>query len=330
MDICDIVNTLFHAFDQSAIPAFRAFINRHPVVSKWSIASDYSDNCFAFTIFPYNELPPKTFNYIQSKLPKDIKEIRDISESVISFFQEPNRFHIAIVVQGKPNLFIPDPDTGDTSLDVARNCIKADYTRNAGGTPDALNKIKALYLESKKKSFNLTLFSNMVMLAAFYAFISLLLSIEQKTETIGWFSDRDKMVSYCSGVIWVFSMEAFSVLSKTMEITSIPEIVIGGHTENPEPMWYDQLIRPADYLAGALANLNIPTNGPIAKKNTKQYKLLAAILPNNENIVILQFKFAKHPAIASVGQMFFLLKLTMIFTLSKDIETIPSPIDAMI
>lgn len=310
MTICDIVGTLFNYFDSNGIIAFRNFVNRHPAVSKWSIASDYSNQnkCFVFTIFPYTELPQETFNYIQSKLPKDIKKTRDISKEAIYFFHEPNRFYISFIIQGKPILFTPN--VGHTSLNVIRNCIAADYNRAvvAGGAPEALMKMKALHTESQKNNFNQPLFNNILILSAFYVFISLLLSRERKTEIIGWFSDRDKMTSYCSGVIWVLSMQAFGALSVTMGITSTPEIVIGGNTETPIPMWYDQLIRPADYLAAALASLNINADGSLVREDTKHYKILATTLPDNENIVVFQLKFEKNSSFATIAQMTFSAK----------------------
>jgi len=284
--ICNLAWTFLCGFDDTAIKIFREFIKRHPTVNKWNIASDYSDGCYSFIISPAPGSPQESFDLVQSKLPKDIKEVRDISEDAISFLYEADKFIIAFKVKGKAKLF------GDNFQ--ARNYIDTEYQKASKiANPETLKMMKELYKKSLNNNFNLSLFTNLIMLSSFFVFISSLLSRESPAEIIGWFSDRDKMTSYCYGVIWVFSMQSFKALSDSIAI-KFPQVFIGGSAEIPEPMWYDSWIRTADYISGALSHLDISVDGTVKKADTKQYQILSRVIADNENIIIFQLEFVNY------------------------------------
>jgi len=306
MNIYTIVQSLLHVFDQRQINVFRAFLNRYPKIKKWSIASDYSTtdkknvfDCFSFVVYPYKEFPPAAFDYIASKLATDIKKKRNVSEDVITFFQESNRFYICIILDKKRN----------TSLKVARRNIKAVFNHaiSNGSSQDAVCKIRELLNKSKNKAFNLKLYSDIILLAAFYNFISILLLRECQVEIIGWFSDRDNMTNYCNGVVWVFAMAGLSLAKEIGLRLDDTKIFIGSNNESSreQGMWYDALIRPADYLCNVLANWRVSQDGCLSVNHPKQRKMLQHIVTDNENIVILYPKFQDANSFPIVNQIIF-------------------------
>lgn len=301
MNIYNIVQALLHTFentnDQKPIDDFRLFLACYPGITKWVIASDYcigdkqnQYDCFSFTLFPYDELPTTTFNYIRSKLPKDIKKVKELPKDAVSFFHEPRRFYVSIVIDRKRNLFISD--SNGTALDKARVHIKSDLQRAIKNnySLETRQRLRKLVEKSEAKSFSLKLYENIILLASFYIFISVLFLKECKIEKIGWFSDRDKMISYCDNVIWDFAKSSFYIISDAMGLnTTGDEILIAGHKEAPEikEMWYDELIRPADYLSSSLSSWSISADGKLHIPNTKQGELLRHAIAGNRNIVVL-------------------------------------------
>jgi hypothetical protein len=88
--------------------------------------------------------------------------------------------------------------------------------------------------------------------------------LSNQKRPIGWFSDRDKLTTWCDGVLWDYAMENVlgiaDQLGIRLEATQFPIAVPDPSTPAKDPLWYDELIRIADYFAGSLAAFDKATN----------------------------------------------------------------------
>jgi hypothetical protein len=155
---------------------------------------------------------------------------------------------------------------------------------------EAVGRFRKLVNESSANSFNKELFGDMILLAYFFSFISLLIARERKTELIAWFSDRDSMTEWCDGVLWNMALEDIHGFAEYLKI-AIPTtefLPIGMPDPTTGEMWFDHLVRLADYIAGSLAVWDTKNNQvPTTPKSDKFLKVIEEVIADSDNLVVL-------------------------------------------
>jgi hypothetical protein len=80
-----LVDLLIATFGRSAIREFRKFLTKHPIVTKWMIASDFvinesqaASDAYAYTFFPYNAEIQDLKAKIVKLVPKDFKKTKTV------------------------------------------------------------------------------------------------------------------------------------------------------------------------------------------------------------------------------------------------------------
>lgn len=303
-----IIRCLFETFDKSAVLLFREFLAAQTSITSWLVASDYClhdasrpADCFAFSIIPYDDNLQNTLDSIQHAVPRDIKKAKTINEETITFLQDPRRFHICFRLDKDRLVFTNSADTDP--LTIAREIIRlsTDWALRVGHDAQQIARMKKLQQASLKKRFNVALMSDIVLLATFYSFVSLLLVREGRPQIIGWFSDRDKMTTWCDGVLWYYILEAVVDLGEQLQIPvkdihfviGVPEAVQltaqPNSTSSAKPMWFDELIRLADHFAGTLAAWDTKTNTVLGKMD-KFVRMFEDVIADARNLVILDLK----------------------------------------
>lgn len=187
-----IAQTLLDGFYESSFLAlFRDFLMRRQGVTKWMIVSDYClhdpsrpEDAIAFSIVPYDDWLPDIMDRLRSALPRDIKSTTNIPKATIEYLRQPHLFHIGIVLDKHRSFFTNGP--GSNELIIARESIKLDSEETVAKGRDAgrIARIKSLQQASLANGFNVSLMSDLALLAVLYPFVSLLLVRESKPTII--------------------------------------------------------------------------------------------------------------------------------------------------
>lgn len=297
----DFIKNIFTTFDGSAINEFRAFLENNRGVKKWMIAADYCihdtnrpNNAYAFTIIPYDAYPDQLKQEINASLPKDLKKTKKIDEAARDFLNHPRRFHIGFVLQGDPAVFNNGDDT--PPLTVARQSVAATlaWAEEMGRSSEAIRKLKLLKQESLANRFNHKLLADLYVLSYLFAFVSVLLARERHIDIVGWFSDRDRMTTWCEGVIWNLGTETVYGIAQRLNIPfpegmPIVAIPVLGASENP--MWFDEFIRLPDYIAGILAAWDFSTNQLPMSGQNKYLRLAEDVVADSENMIVIKIRY---------------------------------------
>jgi hypothetical protein len=292
----EIAKIFLECFDGSAIHAFRDFLERYPSVRKWMIAADFSLHnnnrpldCFAFTIIPYDAWPTDIERDVAAALPQDLKRSKMLNDDAIQWLREPRRFHIAITVNDHPAVFSNGP--GSVALTVAREHIATTLNQAiTGGIPgETIKRLMKLRQDAQANSFNVRLFADIWLLAVWFAVLTVLLGRERRCDIIGWFPDRDNMTNYCDHIWYDYALwnaqsfaEAFSVdMTRTRCPAGAPD-----RSGPKERMWFDYMIRAADWFAGAVAAWDRKKN-LIPGDRPKYRQMLEDVIAPAGNIVLL-------------------------------------------
>lgn len=278
-------------FSQSSLDDLRRFLRTKPEVRKWLIVADYCVrdstrpmDCFAFSIVPWDESFLRMQTAIRRDLPRDLKKKKILNPDELRVLRGSDWFHLCFVTDNKPPIF--SDGLNDDERRNARTYIKRwlGHFEEKQRAETEIAKVRKLYRKSLANSFDVSLFTSLYLTHFFFAYITLLLRREAHAEMVGWFSDRDAMSDWCDGVLWALTMETFGGFAEANGIDpkkfkiaqGVPEVDPGGK------MWFDDLIRQADHLAGVLASWNIPD------KSEKYVQIARDVMADNANVVVLR------------------------------------------
>ena len=126
--------------------------------------------------------------------------------------------------------------------------------------------------------------------AAFAGFLTYLICAARRTSRVGWFSDRDSIITshkafahhlYASNVI-VFSERYFKGWPG-------PSLGVNGSVEEGGTLWCDPILRVPEYVAGTVSAWNVEQNTiPEARKYRQ---LLTEGIASNPNVQLLRLIF---------------------------------------
>ena len=296
----DVFKCLFQTFDGSAVQDFRAFLQGNPGVRKWIIAADFcladkdkANSVFAFTLIPYDACIDDMQREIRKALPKDIKKTQEIDQSGIELLKSPRRFNFAFIFGEHPDLF-PSPDRA-SRLGAARQSLDlaVDQLNNLGRKKEQLKRLKGLRQKSLAKGFNVDLLSDLTLLAHLFCFITLVLQRERPCELVSWFPDRDSMTTWEDGAVWDIALESLAGLSEHFSILQPTRpIGVGAAPDgDTDALWFDDLIRLPDYIAGLFASWDLKLNAIDAKPKYKQ--LTTGVAAVAMNLVAMNVRYGQ-------------------------------------
>jgi len=267
---------------------------------KWMIFSDYvldddtkPNDVFAFTVFPYFVHFDDLKGAFATAAPRDIKKTREVTAEMIRAMRSEWLFNWAFVFSGRYRLFgsnaVDERKNLVSGLDVASRMVK-DWQSNVQNPPSSwkhfLEKLEAMKQELQKNSPNMKLMRSICLTAIFGGYIMYLVIKHAQPEIVGWFSDRDNILSYCDGIVFDLLGSNQHGLCERDGISRSAKIIIAT-PDAQGPNWYDEMLRVPDYLAGTLADWNRSTND-ISKE--KFVKIVEDVLADNRNLSIFEFK----------------------------------------
>lgn len=110
-------------------------------------------------------------------------------------------------------------------------------------------------------------------------------------EQIGWFPDRDNMTNYCEHV-WVrYAMWNAQAFADRFQVDMRATECFAGAPDRSGPkeqMWFDYMIRAADWFAGAVAAWD-RDNNLIPGEHAKYRQMLEDVIAGADNVIVLHF-----------------------------------------
>lgn len=298
MNPADFADCFIETFDKSARSVFQRWLARLPAATKWIIAADFSlhdakrpQDCFAFSIIPYDRYPHEFAEEVSQKLPRDLKNSKTLEDAGVAWLRDPRHFHILIPMHQDRMYYSDISGSKAKAIEVARQSLVGDLAGmvRLERHKEQIDRFRSAVTRSRANSFKLRLFSDLTLLSLYLAIASLLLCRERKPAMISWFCDRDKMTNYLDGIVWDYATENFRGLAQRagIDIADVePVIGVPDRSSGTEVMWFDQYIRAPDWLAGAIAAWDRSTNR-LAGESTKYVRLIDEVIADSDNTVIL-------------------------------------------
>lgn len=297
----NVLEALDESFHKSSIYELERYLADNSGHKKWSMFSDYcigddhkENDSIAFTIMPHDEYFEILKERIASLSPTDIKRKRAVNEDFISYLNEKRLFHIAFILKStkglttrqgaeQKELIAADLDGFMKMLDM--------WTESTPTQSIYFNSVKKKLMLAKqellKKSANFTLFREVILVPFLAGYISYLFTKLNDAKIFGWFSDRDRLFeAYNMLAVDLFAINHSSICQKNLVDNSITQIVIGDPSGGETgTVWYDELNRMPDHVAGVLADWNLVTNTCTREKFAS---LINGFFAVNSRLVVLK------------------------------------------
>lgn len=261
-------------FNKSSHVLFSDFFRKNGDVSKWMIFSDYvlndknkSNDVITFSILPYAGDFYKLGDKIKKLSFKDVKNLKRVNAGFLEFINESEILNISVVLDKN---MVLDPFNEREAL---KTCYKAalnqvDYwIENEGQNENYLRLKKAYNImldEVSRKGVNLRNIRNIEIVSNLIAYITFQVCLSSKVDIIGWFSDRDSMLTHKNGkfsmpVIFDLAYNLFHVLMSSKDENYVEKFVFG-LPEQTGNLWYDSFNRIPDLIAATLADFDYKNN----------------------------------------------------------------------
>jgi hypothetical protein len=240
---------------------------------------------------PYDAWPAEIKREVALALPKDLKKSKALDEAGVDWLRDRRRFHVMITVNKDRMPFSNGP--GTDPLAIAREHIDKTLAQAAalGAKADTIKRFRKLKTEAQAKAFNVDLLGDLWLLALWYAVLTIILGRERPCEIIGWFPDRDDMTNWCDGIWQDYADWNVHALAEALTVDMrSTQLAVGtpDRSGDKEIMWYDYMIRPADWFAGSVAAWD-RKNNRIPGEHSKYQQMLEDVVADADNVVILHF-----------------------------------------
>lgn len=276
---------------------FRAFV-RGTHTRKWMISADFVlsgdervNDTFAFTVFRYDKDDiAEVMSEARRAIPRDLKRVRSIGSEALAYLAGRERFHFC---------FMPDrarhvADTVEDARAVIDDTIASIGQWPHGADRDAYGAaFAALRQEAKARRFPVALLNDVVLLAALAACIAFLIAKHSDPELVTWFVDRDKMTTAFKGIVTWAMTANFAALcgnggvdrGRVTLVNAVETEATGG-----KEGWFDALVRPADYIAGAMARWDLREN-VLRSGSDKFVQMVDSVIGENPHVAVAYLHF---------------------------------------
>ncbi|WGI23645.1 hypothetical protein QEN58_09775 [Halomonas alkaliantarctica] len=295
--IHNFLSSFDETFNQSSYAIFSEFFKKNENVSKWMIFSDYvlndknkPNDVITFSILPYSEDFERLKEKINGLSFKDIKNLSRVNTEFLEFINKSEILNISILIDKNMTL---DPINEREAL---KTCYKTainqvDYwIRNEGENENYLRIKKAYNVmlhEVSKQGVNLRNIRNIEIVSNFIAYITFQACLLLKVDIIGWFSDRDSMLTHKDGkfsmpVIFDLAYNLFHALMLSKD-KDYAENFVFGLPEQTGDLWYDSFNRIPDLIAATLADYDYENN---ISSHSKFFPVIENVITNKEKNLI--------------------------------------------
>ena len=300
-------------FNQSNHIKIKRFFEKNKNIPKWMIFSDYvlhdknkPNDVITFSIFPYTEDFFKLGKKIDLLSFKDTKKLKRINNEFIKFIKHSEILNLSILLTKERKL---DPfnerEMLKTRYKMAMKQVQT-WIKKQGENKyfkQLLSNLLLILNELDKPGSNLKAIRDIEIVSSLTAYIAFKISQEIKIDTIGWFSDRDAMLSYkiaklSKPIIYDLAFNTYHNFMSNLN-EEYTEKLVFGLPEREGRVWYDSYNRVPDVIAATLADYNYEQN---ICSHDKYIPIVENILASNEKSIIYKITFddSKNPFSAGV------------------------------
>ncbi|WP_346209105.1 hypothetical protein [Aeromonas salmonicida] len=303
--IHDFLTHFDDTFNKSSHVIFENFFKNNGHIRKWMVFSDYALNdinkvndVITFSILPYTDDFFERGKIIQQHSFKDIKKLKRVNKSFIDYINKNQILNISVLLDKDFKL---DPYN---EREMLKTCYKtasnqvAFWIRNEGEKERykyLLSAYTTLLNEVSRQGANLRNIRNIEIVSNLAAYIIFQICISSKVDIIGWFSDRDAMLTHKAGkfkrpIIFDLVQNLFNNLMLSKHEGYHEKLVFG----LPEPkgqLWYDSYNRIPDLIAATLADYDYINN---VCSHDKFIPIIDNVLINKEKTITYKIFSEEH------------------------------------
>ena len=297
MDIRSLATTFLETFDGSARAEFESFMRRYPLTKTWLISADYvigdtgrPNDVFAFSIMPYVDEISVLRARLAKGMPRDLKATKSLTPAAKHVLRGPEVFHVPVIL---PKHRLIMGATGAQSVVNGRR-VAADLVRDAlemerGDV--AVNVMRRLEKVTRRKGYNHRLLADVLLLGMLLPLLSVAILRERSGSEVVWMSDRDSMTEWCGGALWHIAQLNVRGIAESLHLNPGamgPGVCV---PTADGTMWFDEMIRLPDHMAGALAAWDTSTDEPASTSNVQLISdMLGEIFAGADNVAVIRLR----------------------------------------
>lgn len=299
-----IPDFLFHldkTFSSSIENEVIDFFNKHKNITKWMICSDYVfDNNRKYNVLVCSAIPyvlelEEYKSIIKKIAPTDIKNTKTVSDEFINFLNDMPIINFCFLFNKKRRFLENDMEIlkfhYTNLIDMLKHWKKT-TPQMQEYYEEIINNL-SIFMQDLNGKKNIGLKRDIYLIGTIVSYIASQIVKTINIETIGWFSDRDSLLFHKiketkSPIIFDIIHCHYHVFCENLGIYKKPNLLYG-MPESSEEMFYDELNRIPDLLAGIIANYDFEKN----LCSSKFIKPLERLLTNSEKIKILKIILEK-------------------------------------
>lgn len=295
-------------FYKSCRSDFERFFLQHKSIGKWLVFSDYAlydknkkRDVITFSIIPYLY----EFDVFSSLLKKlssnDLKKSRKVNKEFIDYIKNGPVFNISISLDRKRRLHSDEKLYHETRFSMMIEMLEHWCITTPEGKEnyiELIDKIKHLKDTVKSPGSNLKVIRDIEILSSLAAYIMFEITNVIDIELIGWFSDRDSLLSYKAGkfkspIIFDFIHHLYFMFceNENEKIKSKGKLVMGiPESGSDGKVWYDSFNRIPDLIAGTFADYDHKKQ---VCSHNKFVPIIDEIFTNSSKNLFFDVKFSK-------------------------------------
>lgn len=271
---------------------FTNFINKYSEAAKWFLVSDYSlgdknkpNDCVCFTLIPHVSEVNVLLDRLAAIAPSDVKSVRTVNAKFVSLLNRYPMFTIGIVLDKKRRLAADERAYFHSRIESLLKQLDIwDETTPEGRPFNSGYRAKLLKLQAKlvTKSVNIKLVRDTEIISTLAGYLASA-ATNPSTKVVGWFSDRDSILSHMTGANeyplafdFAHTFHHMACIARDIDPAGIMAF---GLPETSGRMWYDALVRIPDLICGTLADYNLKTN---QVSHPKYVPVVQNVLTNTE------------------------------------------------
>lgn len=292
-------------FKKSANEIFANFFRKNADITKWMVFSDYAfydkkkhSDVVTYSFIPYIQDFQVASELIDKASFKDIKSLSRVNDEFIKLIKNSPILNVTITLDRARRLSFDDErhDLFQTFEGLEKMLDSWRIT-----TPEAcdhyenfLSDIASLKEGLKKKNVNIKIIRDIYIISTLAAYLMFEVAKVIDVDKIGWFSDRDSLLSYQgakfkSPIIFTLTHTLYHLFCEQQHIDSKNNPLFGV-PETTGRVWYDAFIRIPDLICATLADYNPRENKFSHDKFRPVYENL---LTSNDNNLFFKLTFLK-------------------------------------
>ncbi|ERL01336.1 hypothetical protein O999_23155 [Pseudomonas putida LF54] len=267
--IHESISRFNNSFLQSGAKLLDDFIKEHKTTKKWILSSDYAfydptknSDVVTFSLFPHLASFETMSECINIMAPSDLKNVRSVNDTFISFLKEGPVFNITLILDRERRMHSDERLYHISRIDAMIGMLEYLCT----STPKQENKYKKTIKELKQlkqmvksSKLNLRILRDIEIVASLAAYFLAEISERADVEIISWLSDRDSMLTFKNKLIGDYMLEQVSYLYHTLclyiDVDPKGKLILT-KPETEGELSYDSFVRVPDYIAGTLADFD--------------------------------------------------------------------------